>query len=94
MPVAKSSKLGYTSCRIGSVQESGTPYARPRVLHPGGAAGVFGVTYYKIKEAIDKLSASGDIVVERRNIDQRKKFVHRKYVPKISQFFGIHLEGF
>ena len=55
---------------------------------------LFGVTYYKIKEAIDKLSASGDIVVERRNIDQRKKFVHRKYVPKISQFFGIHLEGF
>jgi DNA-binding MarR family transcriptional regulator len=55
---------------------------------------LFGVTYYKIKEAIDKLSASGDIVVERRNIDQRKKFVHRKYVPKIGQFFGIQLEGF
>lgn len=50
---------------------------------------LFGVTYYKIKEAIDKLSAAGEIVVERRNIDQRKKFVHRKYVPKIAEFFGV-----
>jgi len=52
---------------------------------------LFGVTYYKIKEAIDKLSASGDIIVERRNIDQRKKFVHRRYLPKIADFFGVSL---
>jgi DNA-binding MarR family transcriptional regulator len=49
----------------------------------------FGVTYYKIKEAIDKLSAAGEIVVERRNIDQRKKFIHKKYLPKIAAFFGM-----
>lgn len=51
----------------------------------------FGVTYYKIKEAVDKLSASGAIVVERRNIDQRKKFVHKRYLPKIAEFFGVSL---
>ena len=49
---------------------------------------LFGVTYYKMKEAIDKLSASGDIVVERRNIDQRKKFVNKRYLEKIAEFFG------
>lgn len=49
---------------------------------------LFGVTYYKIKEAIDKLSAAGEIVVERRNIDQRKKFVHARYLSKIAEFFG------
>lgn len=49
---------------------------------------LFGVTYYKMKEAIDKLSAAGDIVVERRNIDQRKKFVHKRYLGKIAEFFG------
>ena len=52
---------------------------------------LFGVTYYKIKEAVDKLSASGAIVVERRNIDQRKKFVHKRYLPKIAEFFGVSL---
>lgn len=54
---------------------------------------LFGVTYYKMKEAIDKLSASGEIVVERRNIDQRKKFVHKRYLPKIAQFFGIDINS-
>lgn len=52
---------------------------------------LFGVTYYKIKEAVDKLSASGAIVVERRNIDQRKKFVHKRYLPQIAEFFGVSL---
>ncbi len=52
---------------------------------------LFGVTYYKIKEAVDKLSASGEIVVERRNIDQRKKFVHKRFIPKIADFFGVSL---
>ncbi len=50
---------------------------------------LFGVTYYKIKEAVDKLSAANEIVVETRNIDRRKKFIHRKYLPKFRAYFGL-----
>ena len=49
---------------------------------------LFGVTYYKMKEAMDKLSASGEIVVETRNMDRRKKFVNRRFLPKFSEYFG------
>jgi DNA-binding MarR family transcriptional regulator len=47
------------------------------------------VTYDKIKEAVDKLTASGEIVVETRNIDRRKKFIHRRYLPKFRAYFGL-----
>ena len=50
---------------------------------------LFGVTYYKIKEAVDKLSDAKEIVVETRNIDRRKKFIHRKYLPKFRAYFGL-----
>jgi len=50
---------------------------------------IFHVTYYKIKEAVDKLSAAGEIVVETKNIDRRKKFIHRKYLPKVRTYFGL-----
>jgi len=48
---------------------------------------LFGVSYYKIKEAIDKLSASGEIVVETGNLDRRKKLIHSKYLPKFREYF-------
>ena len=40
---------------------------------------LFGVTYYKIKEAMDRLTASGEIVIETKALDRRKKYVHKKY---------------
>jgi DNA-binding MarR family transcriptional regulator len=49
----------------------------------------FGVTYYKMKEAMDKLTATGAIVVETRALDRRKKFVHKKYLPKFKEYFGL-----
>lgn len=50
---------------------------------------LFGVTYYKIKEAMDRLTASGEIEVETKALDRRKKYVHKKYVPKFRAYFGL-----
>jgi DNA-binding MarR family transcriptional regulator len=49
----------------------------------------FGVTYYKMKEAMDRLTATGEIVVETKALDRRKKYVHRKYLPKFKEYFGL-----
>lgn len=48
---------------------------------------LFGVTYYKIKEAMDRLSASGEIVIESSNLDRRKKLIHNMYLPKFREYF-------
>lgn len=48
---------------------------------------MFGVTYYKIKEAMDRLSLTGAIVIETSNMDRRKKLVHRKYLPEFREYF-------
>jgi hypothetical protein len=50
---------------------------------------LFGVTYYKIKEAMDRLTASGEIEVETKALDRRKKYIHKRYVPKFREYFGL-----